>query len=448
MLLLVILIAMALIVGAGYFGFRSARPQAKAAPQAPPTIPVTRGDVRQTVDGPGQLVGTQEMVLEVQVAGRLAEIDVRPGDSVKAGQVLARLETLPLENAVRDATAQLEQSRLELQRAQRAAQSGDDVAAAWKSVEAARLGVISAQGNYSSTLLRSDVTVDVQQAKFWSDYWADQLGDAWLRLEQRPESDSRRTQYEEAGARAAEAHNRMLQISQDAQNNVVAAQRNLASAQQAYLAALSAYDSLKGGDPVKDAELEVLLDETKLTKAQIELDSATFKAPFDGVVLQVMAKPGESVAAGFGLIHLANPKALEVKATAVEEDYPLLQVGQPAELYFDARPEISVTGHLTRIVPLREAGSSPLYPIYIALDDVPEGLAAGMTADGSISVAARTNVLRLPRAVVQARADGTGQVKVWQGDRTEDRTVKVGLRGDQYVEILEGLREGEQVVSR
>jgi HlyD family secretion protein len=71
-----------------------------------------------------------------------------------------------------------------------------------------------------------------------------------------------------------------------------------------------------------------------------------------------------------------------------------------------------------------------------------------MTVDASIVIAKQSNVLRLPRALVRARSDGTAQVRVWVGDHTEDRTVKVGLRGDQYVEIVDGLSEGEQVVSR
>jgi RND family efflux transporter MFP subunit len=355
---------------------------------------------------------------------------------------------LTFENAVRDATAQLEQSRLKLQKAELATESGTDLAAAQQAVQSAWLGVINARGNYSSTLLRADVTSEVQTAKFWADFWADDLGDKWLSLQQNPNSDSRRIQYEQAGARAAEANADLLRIQQDAQNNVTAAQRSLASAQQAYLSALANYNALKNGDPVKDATLEVMLNETKLTKAQMELEATTLAAPFDGVVLEVQAKVGESVSAGLGLIHIANPTALEVKATVVEEDFPLAQVGQPAELFFDAQPDVSVTGIVTRIVPLREAGSTPIYPIYIALDHVPDGLAAGMTVDATVIVARQTNVLRLPRTLVRARSDGTGLVKVWVGDHSEDRAVKVGLRGSQYVEIMEGLREGEQVVSK
>jgi macrolide-specific efflux system membrane fusion protein len=73
---------------------------------------------------------------------------------------------------------------------------------------------------------------------------------------------------------------------------------------------------------------------------------------------------------------------------------------------------------------------------------------AGMTADASIVIARQSGVLRLPRALVLARSDGTSQVKVWTGDQVEERTIQVGLRGDVYIEVLDGLREGELVVGQ
>jgi multidrug efflux pump subunit AcrA (membrane-fusion protein) len=161
------------------------------------------------VTAPGQLIGTQETMLEMRVGGRLTEVTVRPGDAVKKGDVLARIDTLMLETAVRDAQAQLEQSRFKLQKAKRATESGAELAAAAKSLEAARLGILNARGNYSSTLLKADVTTEVQQAKFWADYWAGELDGAYLRLQERPQSESRLIQYEEAGARAANAHQHM-----------------------------------------------------------------------------------------------------------------------------------------------------------------------------------------------------------------------------------------------
>jgi RND family efflux transporter MFP subunit len=199
---------------------------------------------------------------------------------------------------------------------------------------------------------------------------------------------------------------------------------------------------------LKQAEAAVRSTQLALEQAQAALQATTLAAPFNGIVLEVRASPGETVAAGAGLIRLADTSAVEVEATVVEEDFPLVQAGQPVELFFDARPEVTVKGRVARIVPQRGAGDSPVYPIYIALDEAPTGLVPGMTVDASVFIAQRTDVLRLPRSLARARSDGAALVKVWNGLTTEERTVKVGLRGNQYVEILEGLREGEQVVSR
>jgi RND family efflux transporter MFP subunit len=185
-----------------------------------------------------------------------------------------------------------------------------------------------------------------------------------------------------------------------------------------------------------------------LEQAQSDLAGATLTAPFDGVVLEVGAQPGESVAAGAGLAVLADPAAVEVEISIIEEDLPLVQPGQEAELFFDAQPDAAVPGRVARIVPQRLPGDRPLYPVYITADDLPEDLLAGMTVDASIVVASRSDVLRLPRTLVRARTDGTATIPVWTGGEIEERLVQTGLRGDVYIEILDGLHEGEQVVAQ
>lgn len=160
---------------------------------------------------------------------------------------------------------------------------------------------------------------------------------------------------------------------------------------------------------------------------------------------------GDTTNAGTALIQLSDPQDLQVRSTVTEEDYRLIQIGQAAQIYLDAQPELVLSGKVTRIVPLRETGSaSPIYPIYIQLDQVPTGIAPGMTADASIQIAKRASVLRLPRALAHANADGIAQVQVWNEARGQSQVhqVQIGLRGNQYVEIVNGLREGEQVVSR
>jgi hypothetical protein len=126
----------------------------------------------------------------------------------------------------------------------------------------------------------------------------------------------------------------------------------------------------------------------------------------------------------------------------------LLALGQTVEVYFDARPDVTVQGEVERIIPKRIEGDRPLYNIYISLDEIPDGLADGMTSDTAITIASRENVLCLPRAVVRASSAITTTVKVWDGVQETTKEIKVGLRGDTYVEIVSGLSEGEQVVTR
>jgi hypothetical protein len=123
-------------------------------------------------------------------------------------------------------------------------------------------------------------------------------------------------------------------------------------------------------------------------------------------------------------------------------------VGQAVEVFFDARADVTVTGKVARIIPKRIEGDRPLYNIYISLDDVPDGLADGMTSDTAITIAKREGVLCLPRAAVRASSASTTTIKVWDGVQELTKEIEVGLRGDTYVEIVSGLSEGEQVVTR
>ncbi len=185
-----------------------------------------------------------------------------------------------------------------------------------------------------------------------------------------------------------------------------------------------------------------------LAAAEANLASLDVRAPFAGVVLAVNAASGQSVATGTPLMTITRFASLEVQATVVEQDYPLVSPGQPVQLFFDALPGDGVTGRVTRVVPQRNSTTQALYPIAIQLDSLPDHLAPGMTADGSIIIDQRAGVLRLPRAVAHAHADGSAQVQVWANGQATTRNIQVGLRGDSFVEVTAGLQEGELVIAQ
>jgi HlyD family secretion protein len=496
-----VLLAVALVVAAGYLGFRGAtgepgldmvselegllsavglrgRPaRASAVPEAPPTVPVSRGDVRQTVIAPGQLVGTRATVLSTDVGGHLAQILVRPGDVVRAGEVLARMDQPPLEQALAEARLRLEQAE---------AEQASRLDEAELAVKTARLRLEQAAAEHPRQLREGELALVAAESRLAeARFQYPDLTAAEIRLQNavRTLRDAEQ-EYKEALERlqagwepemVSQGYLRTLERARD-ERAIAEAEYNRARASQAAASqqlqnlqteverAALALERLQAGvDPLLRLELQRAQEELgdlqragvdpflalAVEKAQADLDATVLVAPFDGVVVEITAREGETIPPGTGLILLVDPMAVEVRVTVIEEDLPLVEIGQPVELFFDALLEASVEGRVTRILPQRVPREDrPLYEVYIAPEALPPGLALGMTADASIIVAQRADVLQLPRALVRTGSTGTAQVEVWTDGQAQERTIRVGLRGDVFVEILDGLREGEQVVGQ
>ena len=488
---LAIALAVASVSGAAYLGFHSVETDESAMPKVPPTVTVTRGDVRQSVTAPGTLVGTKETVLGTGTSGQLTQVYARPGDRVQAGDLLAELKIDGLLEQIAQAEANLELAKLRLSEAEKAL--GWQIAQAELNLAAAQMQLTQAEGAHADAVSQAEWSLNAAQEQLarlqtrQADYVAEvvtarislaqaedelerakienqkaqdrhwepqEVRDAYARALQRAEwnRESAQARYDQAlAAQVAYQHDLVLQDLAVAQAEVERARLEKGVDPSLTLEIKRAQQELdwlsEGVDPLLVSEVNQA--QVALDRLQVRVTDAQVVAPADGVVLDVMARPGDAIVEGTALILLTDPIAVEVRTTVIEEDLPLVQVGQTVELFFDAQPEALVNGRVCRIVPQRQPGSDrPLYPVYIAPNELPEGLALGMTVDASIITASRSDVLRLPRTLARARSDGTAQVKVWVGGQTETRTVQVGLRGDVYVEILDGLQNGEQVVGQ
>jgi multidrug efflux pump subunit AcrA (membrane-fusion protein) len=475
MWLAVALIIITIIGGAGYLGAQSGQVEASDMPQVPTTVAVTRGDVQQTVTAPGQLVNTSEALLGFEASGQLAEITVRPGEHVKAGQVLAQLNLRPLEEKLETAQLELAQAQAKHKRDLDEAQLDLQIAKTELSQEkmklpsltAAEAALTAAQAELEEVLAGPDnneITVaaaDLRQAEI-------ALKQAQLEYDQvaylgdvgaRPEANKLQEATLSYEAKLA-AYNLAVQEATPAE---------IANARAKVQQAQAGYDQARTEQGVNGQQLAIL--EARVKKARLALEAlqagldpalaravqtaeedlkaATLLAPFAGVILEVQAKLGETVIDRAGVILMADTTALEVYTKVIEEDLPLVQVGQPVEIFFDAVPEAAVRGQVARVVPQRISGEDrPLYPVYLSLDELPPNIISGMTADASIIIAEKANVLRLPRALVQADSEGIGVVEVWANNQRERREVQVGLRGDVHVEIVAGLSEEDEVVGQ
>jgi HlyD family secretion protein len=440
-----IILLTALVIGMGYLGFRSTQPNAEAPTQAAPqTVAVERGAVEKTVTAPGKLVNTNEATLTLDVAGRLSRLDVRAGDMVKAGQVLAALDTADLKLQV----AQAEQTYLKQQAAYSATIQPDPkavagaeatVSSAAAAYQAARQRFSQRQDQITSTCLQfKQASDDLAQAQaaydsVANDWKAKNYAIYTVRKEM---LDNALSAYTLAKAQC----NLGTTDINDSNLQSALAQLTRARADLDALASPSSSTVLQAKAHLEQARLD-------LEDARQQLASATLVAPFDGVVMQVNASPGEAVSAHSAMIVMADPRAVEVESTVIEEDMSSVKLDENVNLFFDAKPDATTTGRVARIVPVRTTGDRLLYPIYISIDQLPEGLITGMTVDASVVVDTRSDVLRLPRELVRVRSDGTAQIKVWDGTQIEQRLIKTGLRGDSFVEVIDGLREGDQVVA-
>lgn len=471
--------------------------------------PPAGGDVQQTVIAPGKVVNTGTAVIAPTIGSNITEIEVRPGDHVQKGDVLARLDDSAAQRAVTDAELAVAQAELatDTEAVDRAiAQAQIDVTQAEMNVNAEHNKldellnwevdtnkIVLAEADLAAAQGRYDAAISADAATSYS------TTSSQVRLEQAQRAFVRvQKEYDNAHDPARdweygiddvrEAHAANLQATQDAltiaeaENNAsrarvnyggsAAAESDILRAQQALVKAQSgpteseiegvraearqrqldlerAQLQLEATQNNAQAEISLAQAHLNLEKAQADLAAATIVAPMDGVVLAVIRDVGDAVSPGIGLIRLADQSAHEIQTTVIEEDFPQVQVGQEVDIFFDAQPDAQAKGMVARIVPQRVQGSDrPLYYVYISISELPEGVVADMTVDTSIILNQRTDVLRLPRSLVSARPGGAAVVKVWADNAIEERTVEVGLRGDTYIEILNGITEGEEVVGQ
>jgi macrolide-specific efflux system membrane fusion protein len=386
-ILLFSIVGLLIISTAGYLGYSTT--QTPTPTPTPETIAVTTCDVEQTVTAPGNLVNVNQADVPMPVKGKLAEVNVRVGDTVRKGQILAELDPVTTTQA--------------------------------------QLDLLEAQEEWDK-LQKRRTSLDYPRAT--DDFIKD------LRKQVKAEKQS--VKELEGAAKNAEDPTLRSQLLASLAN----AQENLRSLESK----LNWYTSNPTENEIVAADSELALAQAKYDAAKAVLESLQIKAPFDGIIFAVTAEAGQTYESEQALFTVGDPKALEVVANVTEEDYPLISVGQAAEIYFDARPDVTIKGKVNRIIPIRIEGDRPRYNLYLTLNEVPGGLADGMTSDAAITIEKRAGVLCLPRSV--ARASGVNEVtlKVWANQTIETRTVTIGLRGDSDVEIVSGLSEGEQVV--
>jgi HlyD family secretion protein len=403
----------------GMGGYAMVRPAASTVRES--TVAVQRGTVSVTLSAAGTVQPQQTRGLSFSTAGVVTELDVKPGDTVSAGQVLARIDSTAVLGEVNTAQANVNSASDALARAQQAATATATAGTGGCAAQAAPAALSQPTGSASpsaSPSVRPSATATATSHPTGAP------------TQGQPSRQPTATRT--CGAGGGTGGN--------------AGGGGNGGGRGA------------GADSLLSAEQQLTNAQLALQLAQDKLAGTTITAPVAGRVLSIAGAVGaQQTPGGSGFIVLGGVDENDVRAQFSEADVGQLKIGQSATITLPNRPGATLNGKVSQIDPAGViSGRLVRYGVVIAFDDAPDDLLLGESANVSVVTSSVDNVLYLPSPAVfgvvngtgtnRTGTNGTGTVTVHANGRDTTRTVQVGLRGDQFTEIRSGLGEGDQVV--
>jgi membrane fusion protein (multidrug efflux system) len=183
--------------------------------------------------------------------------------------------------------------------------------------------------------------------------------------------------------------------------------------------------------------------EAQLESAQIQLAYTEIRAPFDALVVTRNIKLAQYVTPGTTLFRISDFTPLLCRVEVPEKDLPRIQIGQPAHLRVEAYPGDRFSAQVARLRPTVDAATGT-FTATLEVDGENK-LRPGMFASVYLQTDTREGALVIPRdALVLDSLGDTVYVK--NDDVAERREVRLGLRSEDTVEVLEGLVEGDLLI--
>lgn len=201
-------------------------------------------------------------------------------------------------------------------------------------------------------------------------------------------------------------------------------------------------------DETTVSEAEIARAEADVMRIQAEIAERTIRAPFAGTVTDVQAKLGGVVSANAPAVSLISDASLQIESFVPEINIPLIAVGDTAIVTLDAYgSDVPFEAKVIFIDPaetVRDGVSTYRAKLEFVKRD--ERIRSGMTANVTITTEKKSNVLTVPQGVVMER-DGKKIVRIQEDGQIIEREVVLGsVSSVGQVEIVSGLRAGEQVV--
>jgi HlyD family secretion protein len=357
------------------------------APTIAATVVQTQA-LKRTLLFSARVASTSRVEIGATLTGRVAQVNVEEGARVKRGDILVRLENDELQAALAQAQAGIRQAQ-------------------------ARLAGLQSSG-------RSAVQANLEQTE------------SVLLAAQK---DLNRTQELVTRGFVSAAR---LDEAQRA-TAVATAQRDAALAQR--------QANAERGADIVGAQAQVMQAQATLAAAQARLEQATLTAPADARVLLRGVEPGQIVQPGRALLTLALDSPVQLVGQVDERYMAQVQLGQKAIVRADAFAQQPFDAKVQSIAPVVDAQRGAVEVKLVLPSAVPNFLREDMTLSVELVTGQRDLALVVPAQAVSAQADGaTASVRLAQEGRVVERSVRLGLRTLDAVEVVDGLAAGDVVL--
>lgn len=355
-------------------------------------VRVERAEIQQKVTTDALLFPLQQASIVPKVSAPVLKSYVNRGQRVKAGQLLVVLENRDLAAAVAESKGNYEQ----------------------------------AEANYESTVAANlpeqtqKAELDVKNAK------------AALQAAQQLYEGSK--ELFEQGALAK------VQLNQ-AQVGLIQAQTQFQTAEQQ----LEKLQAVGRKAQSRAAEGQLAAAKARSESAEAQLAYSEVRSPISGVVTDRPLYPGEMATTGTPLITVMDTSQVIAQAHISQQEAQFLRVGNPATIMAPGA-EHDFAGKVTVVSPALDPNSTTV-EVWVQAANRGGELKPGTSV--SVIIIARTvkDAVVIPAAAILTAPDGSTSVMVAQGDKPEQRSVKTAIRDGNNIQITEGLKSGEQVVT-
>ncbi len=387
--------------------------------------------IRETVEASGKVFPKTEVKISSDVSGEIVELYVQEGDSVTAGQVLARIDPEAYNSQVERAQAGVNSSKASLANAR-------------SQIEASK-----AQRDQIQAQLLNARDIHKRNEKLFQD-----------------------------GVISKQDFEASLTNVKTLESNLSASEANIRSAQQS----------------AQSAEYQIKSAEASLKEISTSLKRTTIYATMSGIVSKLNVEKGErvvgtSMMAGTEILRIADLKVMEVQVEVTENDLPRIALGQNTDIEIDAYLDRTFKGKVVEIAHTANNLISATGAVNLTSDQVtnfivkididpesyrdlikprkPYPFRPGMSASVEIYTKTVENVVSVPIQAVSTRdkekpkeGGSTGTISrssakddimevvfvKMPGDTVDMREVKTGIQDNNYIEIISGVKQGEEVV--